>query len=187
MQALQRGAQVLKLIKLVLVVIFAGLGAAFAIINDQPANIDLYFANPTLPLSLVLLLAVGVGIVLDDFGQGHSSVVHLTELPIKALKIDRAFVEHTREPGKQQAICAAVIAMSRELGISVIAEGVESELQVEFLKERGCDAVQGFLFTEPLPPESVLGFLSACAEVADETRVIDLTTVRQKIASRALS
>ena len=130
---------------------------------------------------------LGVGIVLDDFGQGHSSVAHLTELPIKALKIDRAFVEHTREPGPQQAICAAVIAMSRELGITVIAEGVESKLQVEFLKERGCDAVQGFLFTEPLPPEQVPGFLAACAAVADETRVIDLTTVRQKIASRALS
>jgi uncharacterized integral membrane protein len=55
---------VFKLIKLVLVVIFAGVGAAFAIINDQPASIDLYFANPTLPLSLVLLLAIGVGIVL---------------------------------------------------------------------------------------------------------------------------
>ena len=130
---------------------------------------------------------LGVGIVLDDFGQGHSSVVHLTELPIKALKIDRAFVEHTREPGKQQAICAAVIAMSRELGISVIAEGVESELQVAFLKERGCDAVQGFLFTEPLPADSVPGFLSACAEIASETQIIDLTTVRHKIASRALS
>ncbi len=130
---------------------------------------------------------LGVGIVLDDFGQGHSSVVHLTELPIKALKIDRAFVEHTREPGKQQAICAAMIAMSRELGISVIAEGVESELQVQFLKERGCDAVQGFLFTEPLPPESVPEFLSTCAEIAAETQVVDLTTVRHKIASRALS
>ncbi len=130
---------------------------------------------------------LGVGIVLDDFGQGHSSVVHLTELPIKALKIDRAFVEHTREPGKQQAICAAVIAMSRELGISVIAEGVASELQVEFLKERGCDAVQGFLFTEPLPAESVPKFLATCAEIASETQVIDLTTVRHKIASKALS
>ena len=130
---------------------------------------------------------LGVGIVLDDFGQGHSSIVHLTELPIKALKIDRAFVEHTREPGRQQSICAAVLAMSKELGISVIAEGVESELQVQFLKERGCDAVQGFLFTEPLPPENVPNFVSTCAEIAAETKVVDLTTVRHKIASRALS
>ena len=130
---------------------------------------------------------LGVGIVLDDFGQGHSSVARLTELPIKAIKIDRAFTENIREPGKQQAICAAMIAMSRELGLSVIAEGVESELQVEFLKERGCDAVQGFLFTEPLPPDRVPDFLAACSEVAEETQVVDLTTVRHKIASRAFS
>ena len=130
---------------------------------------------------------LGVGIVLDDFGQGHSSVARLTELPIKAIKIDRAFTEDILEPGKQQAICAAMIAMSRELGFSVVAEGVESELQVQFLKERGCDAVQGFLFTEPLPPDRVPEFLDTCREVAAETQVVDLTTVRQKIASRAFS
>ena len=127
------------------------------------------------------LSRLGVGIVLDDFGQGHSSVAHLTNLPIKAIKIDRAFVDGVREPGKQQSICAAMIAMSRELGISVIAEGVESELQVEFLRERGCDAVQGFLFTEPLPPGQVPDFLTACEEVADESVVVDLDTVRKKM------
>ncbi|MBT8067763.1 MAG: EAL domain-containing protein [Gammaproteobacteria bacterium] len=136
---------------------------------------------------IAALHELGVGIVLDDFGQGHSSVARLTELPIKAIKIDRAFTENILEPGKQQAICAAMIAMSRELGFSVVAEGVESELQVQFLKERGCDAVQGFLFTEPLPPDQVPGFLTACVEVAEETQVVDLTTVRQKIASRAFS
>lgn len=130
---------------------------------------------------------LGVAIVLDDFGQGHSSVARLTDLPIKAIKIDREFTENIREPGKQQAICSAMIAMSKELGFSVIAEGVESELQVEFLKERGCDAVQGFLFTEPLAPDKVPDFLEACREVAAETQVIDLTTVRQKISSRAFS
>ena len=136
---------------------------------------------------IAALHELGVGIVLDDFGQGHSSIARLTELHIKAIKIDRAFTENILEPGKQQAICAAMIAMSRELGFSVIAEGVESELQVQFLKERGCDAVQGFLFTEPLPPDRVPGFLAACMEVAEETQVVDLPTVRQKIASRALS
>ena len=125
---------------------------------------------------------LGVGIVLDDFGRGHSSIAHLTSLPIKAIKIDRAFIDGVREPGDQQAICAAIIAMSRELGISVIAEGVESELQVEFLREKGCDAVQGFLYTEPLPADKVPAFLVACREVADDTKVIDLETVRRQIA-----
>ncbi len=130
---------------------------------------------------LSALSALGVGIVLDDFGQGHSSIANLTSLPIKAIKIDRAFIDGVKEPGEKQAICSAMIAMSRELGISVIAEGVESQVQVEFLRERGCDAVQGFLYTEPLPVDKVPAFLDACGEVLDETSVIDLITARHEI------
>jgi len=125
---------------------------------------------------------LGVGIVLDDFGQGHSSIANLTSRPIKAIKIDRAFINGVREPGEKQAICSAMIAMAKELGITVIAEGVESHVQVEFLRERGCDAVQGFLYTEPLPVDKVPTFLQACDEVLDKTSVVDLGTVRQKIA-----
>jgi len=124
---------------------------------------------------------IGVGLVLDDFGQGHSSLAHLISFPIKAIKIDRAFVEGIREPGEQQSLCSAMIAMSRELGLSVIAEGVESESQVEFLREKGCDAVQGFLYTEPLPADEVPAFLTACREVADESAIIDLDAVREQI------
>ena len=130
---------------------------------------------------------IGVGIVLDDFGQGRSSISHLTNLPIKAIKIDREFTDGVREPGRQQSICSAMIAMSRELGFSVIAEGVENELQVEFLKERGCDAVQGFLFTEPLPPPDVPAFLETCREIAAESKIVDLGTVRQKIKSKSIA
>ena len=102
-------------------------------------------------------------------------------LPIKAVKIDRTFIEDVPEPGPSQSICAAIIAMSRELGITVIAEGVESALQLEFLRERGCDAVQGFLYSEPLPAPSVPGFIGACRNVADETGIIDLDTVRKRM------
>ena len=125
------------------------------------------------------LSALGVGIVLDDFGQGVSSVANLTKLPLKAIKIDRAFVEGVRETGPQQAVCAAMIAMSRELGFTVIAEGVESELQVEFLRDRGCNAVQGFLFSEPLPASKVPEFLDAF-RLATE-RGDDLDTVRMRL------
>ena len=130
------------------------------------------------------LSGLGVGIVLDDFGQGHSSIAHLSSLPIKAIKIDRDFIDGVLEPGEKQLICSAMIAMSRELGICVIAEGVESQLQLEFLREKGCDAVQGFLYTEPLQASEVPGFLETCRQVADETKVIDLDTVRTKIAER---
>jgi EAL domain-containing protein (putative c-di-GMP-specific phosphodiesterase class I) len=108
-------------------------------------------------------------------------LAHLISFPIKAIKIDRAFVEGIREPGEQQSLCSAMIAMSRELGLSVIAEGVESESQVEFLREKGCDAVQGFLYTEPLPADEVPAFLTACREVADESAIIDLDAVREQI------
>jgi diguanylate cyclase (GGDEF)-like protein len=133
------------------------------------------------------LSALGVGVVLDDFGQGHSSIAHLTSLPIKAIKIDRAFIDGVMEPGEKQSICSAMIAMARELGILVVAEGVESELQVEFLRERGCNAVQGFLYTEPLPVERVLAFLNACEQVLDETAVVDLHTIRQQISVKTAS
>ncbi|MGI9234453.1 MAG: putative bifunctional diguanylate cyclase/phosphodiesterase [Woeseiaceae bacterium] len=135
---------------------------------------------------LKTLSNIGVGIVLDDFGQGHSSIANLTSLPIKAIKIDRAFINGVKEPGEKQAICSAMIAMSRELGISVIAEGVESQQQVEFLRERGCNAVQGFLYTEPLAVEDVPAFLEACGQVLDETSVVDLHTVRHKIISKTV-
>ena len=127
---------------------------------------------------------IGVGIVLDDFGQGRSSIAHLTSIPVKAIKIDRAFIDGVREPGEKQSICSAMIAMCRELGIQVIAEGVENELQVQFLREKGCDAVQGFLYTEPLPADKVPAFLKACREVADESKVVDLNTVRHKISTK---
>ena len=129
------------------------------------------------------LHALGVGIVLDDFGRGHSSIAHLIGLPIKAIKIDRSFVEDAPKPGQSQTICAAIIAMARELEITVVAEGVESGLQLEFLRERGCDAVQGFFYTEPLPAESVPDFISSCKVVADETGIIDIDTVRKRMAA----
>ncbi len=130
---------------------------------------------------------VGVGIVLDDFGQGHSSIANLTSLPIKAIKIDRAFVDGARVPGEQQAICSAIIAMSRELGITVIAEGVECQSQVDFFRDRGCDAVQGFLFSEPLPAERVPAFLTACVQAVDKTGRLDLGTVCKEVRIKAVS
>jgi diguanylate cyclase (GGDEF)-like protein len=133
------------------------------------------------------LSRIGVGIVIDDFGQGHSSIANLTSLPIKAIKIDRSFIDGVKEPGEKQAICSAMIAMSRELGILVIAEGVENQIQVDFLRKRGCDAVQGFLYTEPLPFDQVPAFLEACKQVLNETSVIDLGTIRYEIASKTAS
>jgi diguanylate cyclase (GGDEF)-like protein/PAS domain S-box-containing protein len=100
---------------------------------------------------MVALKATGVGFSLDDFGTGYSSLACLARLPINQIKIDSSFVGNI--PGKEsdETIARTIITMSRELGIDVIAEGVETELQREFLESHGCHAFQGYLFSRPLP------------------------------------
>lgn len=130
---------------------------------------------------------LGVGVVIDDFGSSWSSISHLTELPIKGIKIDRSFVAGACDAGSSQSTCAAIIAMADKLGISVIAEGVENAMQAEFLRDHGCDAVQGFFYTTPLTADLVPGFVADCRNAASESMVVDLTTMRQKIAFKSVN
>jgi len=109
------------------------------------------------------LKKIGVQLAIDDFGTGHSSFAHLRALPIDAVKIDRSFVVGVEQAGDGQAICGAIIAMAHELGLGVIAVGVETKEQLEFLRERGCGAAQGFFYTEPLPADQVSEFLEGHA------------------------
>jgi diguanylate cyclase (GGDEF)-like protein len=94
--------------------------------------------------------AMGVRCAIDDFGTGYSSLSHLTKLPIDVLKIDRSFVSRIGQRNGGESIVAAVIAMAHGLGLSVVAEGVETTDQLGFLHASGCDQVQGFLFSPPL-------------------------------------
>ena len=95
----------------------------------------------------------GLRISVDDFGTGYSSLNYLKQFPIDSLKIDRSFVQDLHRDRDDAAICAAILAMAKELDLSVVAEGVESEEQLEFLRRHRCDLVQGFLFGKPVPPE----------------------------------
>lgn len=97
--------------------------------------------------------AMGVKISLDDFGIAYSSLSQLKRFPIDRLKIDRSFVKDIPSDQDDMAIASAIIAMSHQLGIRVIAEGVETQEQLAFLLENTCDELQGYLFSEPLPAD----------------------------------
>jgi diguanylate cyclase (GGDEF)-like protein len=113
--------------------------------------------------SIVKLQSMGIKVSIDDFGTGYSSLAYLQKLPIDHLKIDRSFVRDLDNSDNDKAIVLAVIAMAHSLKISVIAEGVETQSQKEFLRDNQCDSVQGFLFSRPVP------FDEFCAQLRDKT------------------
>jgi diguanylate cyclase (GGDEF)-like protein/PAS domain S-box-containing protein len=104
---------------------------------------------------LMELKAIGIRVAIDDFGTGYSSLGYLKRFPVDTLKIDRTFLHDVPEDQDNATVVSAVIGLARSLGMSVIAEGVETAAQVEFLRERECDELQGFLFSRPIPPEEL--------------------------------
>lgn len=107
--------------------------------------------------------SLGVRLALDDFGTGHASLNYLLRFPFDEIKIDRAFIHRVLEHKESQAIVQAVVGMARTLGISVVAEGVECAEQLHWLRENGCDQVQGFFFGKPMSAESLVQFTRSFA------------------------
>ncbi len=97
------------------------------------------------------LRSIGLRLSMDDFGTGYSSLSHLHLLPLNELKIDRSFITAIPADGGNAPLVDAIIAMAHSLGLTVVAEGVETERQLAYLRERGCDECQGYLFSKPLP------------------------------------
>jgi len=105
------------------------------------------------------LHANGIRIAVDDFGIGYSSLGYLQSLPLSTLKIDRSFISGIRASSSRNSIVTAIIAMAKELGLDIVAEGVETDIQHQQLKRLGCPNAQGFLFGRPMPKEHVGLFL----------------------------
>jgi diguanylate cyclase (GGDEF) domain len=108
---------------------------------------------------LTRLKALGVKIAIDDFGTGYSSLAYLRQLPIDHLKIDRSFISGQGNDGESQEIVRSIIALARSLGLSVVAEGVEREEQLERLRLADCDEAQGFMFSRPVDTEAAARLL----------------------------
>jgi diguanylate cyclase (GGDEF)-like protein/PAS domain S-box-containing protein len=110
--------------------------------------------------ALEKLRAAGMTIALDDFGTGFSSLAHLRRFPVDTLKIDQSFVAGLDDKAGDRAIVEAVLRLGEALGLTTVAEGVETESQAAFLRGRGCKLAQGYLFARPLPADEVAAFIA---------------------------
>jgi EAL domain-containing protein (putative c-di-GMP-specific phosphodiesterase class I) len=111
--------------------------------------------------TLGALKAIGLKLSIDDFGTGYSSLSTLKQFPIDLLKIDRSFVRDLPEDGSSASIVEAILALANALGLGVVAEGVETTAQRDFLCSRRCGLMQGYLFSKPLPADGFARLLGA--------------------------
>ncbi|CAM2068147.1 EAL domain-containing protein [Sulfidibacter corallicola] len=118
------------------------------------------------------LHAMNIKISVDDFGTGYSSLAYLKRFPINTLKIDRSFINGILENDDDRAIISSIIAMAHSLNLSIVAEGVENEEQLALLRDLGCDEIQGYFYSKPLPADRFMAFVDARArslrEAGDE-------------------
>ena len=141
--------------------------AALAEFGATPDSLILEITESVLMLdvgsymTLHALRNLGVSLHVDDFGTGYSSLAHLKDLPVDALKIDKSFVDGLGTGDADRSLVAAVIAMAGALCLEVIAEGVETELQLSVLRELQCGHAQGFLFARPMAYDDLVGWLGA--------------------------
>jgi len=106
------------------------------------------------------LQILGVHLSIDDFGTGYSSLAALKRFPVGRLKIDKSFIDDILRDESSNAVAKAIISLGQNLNLRVIAEGVETEAQVAFLRENHCDEMQGYLFSKPIPRAGIAALLA---------------------------
>ncbi|MBU4528838.1 MAG: EAL domain-containing protein [Hoeflea sp.] len=141
-------------------------------------NVLLDRASSQIELSLKELHQLGVKIALDDFGTGHASLSHLKRFPVDRIKIDQSFVREIQSASEDSIIVRAIINLAHNLGMEVVAEGIETEEQFALLREQGCDVAQGYLLGMPVPPSQAISF---CA--SDPLSTSQATTLRDTPAA----
>ena len=104
---------------------------------------------------LEIIRSRGMRLAIDDFGTGYSSMSLMKQFPVDTIKIDRSFVRDLPDDAEDRAIAQAIISMGKALGMTIVAEGVETIEQADFLRAHGCDEMQGFLFSRPVAPDLV--------------------------------
>jgi EAL domain-containing protein (putative c-di-GMP-specific phosphodiesterase class I) len=109
---------------------------------------------------------VGVRIAIDDFGTGYSSLSYLNDFPLNALKIDKNFVQSVESHGRGGPISMMIIGLGQQLGLEVIAEGVETESQLDYMRQNGCDIAQGYLYAKPGSTDTLTPWLKANQRVS---------------------
>ena len=117
--------------------------------------------EPLTQSRLKTLVQSGVQLALDDFGTGYSSLAYLQEMDTDYLKIDKRFIDNIKAGSQELALCEAIIVMAHQLGLKVIAEGIETQQQMQLLLKAGCDYGQGYLFSKPVPKKEFMTLLSS--------------------------
>jgi len=117
----------------------------------------------------------GIKISIDDFGTGYSSLSYLKKFPIDILKVDRSFISDIENLSDDAPIVASIISMAQNLNLRVVAEGVETNAQLEFLRRHGCNMVQGYFYSRPLPADEYIAWLQSWQEQPVDQKSVALT------------
>ena len=120
---------------------------------DRRAGVGIQFRD------ILQAAALVVGLSIDDFGTGYSSLSYLKRYPVHTLKMDKSFIDHIADDEEDATFARMVIGIASTLNLDLIAEGVESEEQLQFLKREGCRYIQGYYFSKPLAPDKALAYM----------------------------